>query len=226
MQEISEISNTVNITKLINRTLSYLKAFNQEGALLLSKDIEKLIPKVKEKAQFNAWHECYDKKVILSEVDAIKHSDDLCKLVGKSDKICIIAATLGIEADRYIKRIMLTNASQGVILDALCSAYLEEMTDEYEDRVIKGPHTFRFAPGYGDLDLSINRYFHSEMKLEKKLGVTINDGGLFIPQKSMLGIVGVFNFDAQEPSPCVDKCMKCIRLDECEYRKEDKRCWM
>lgn len=197
---------------------------------MLSEDIEKLIPMVEDKAEFRACH----MEIPMGKGDGwtlpgceeIYKSDDLCKLLKNSDKVFIIASTLGITADRYIKRIMLTNASRGVILDAMFSAYLEEMTDEYEDSVIKGPHTFRFAPGYGDLDVSANRFFHSEMKLEKKLGVTINDGGLFIPQKSMLGIVGVLNFDAQEPSPCVEKCMNCIRLDECEYRKENKRCWM
>lgn len=212
MQFDSSDNQQVDIKQLTRRTLSYLKALNQEGALLLSEDIEELIPVVTEKSQFRACHEFFavDKSGIdESEITLSLQSDetgstrislrstDLCKLFKgnnnsriNAEKACVIASTLGIEADRYIKRVMLTNASEGVILDAVFSSYLECLTDNYEDSVITESHTFRFAPGYGDLDISYNNEFYNLMGIEKKLGITISSGGIFLPQKTMLGIVG------------------------------------
>lgn len=195
---------SVDITQLTRRTLSYLKALNKDGALLLSDEIDKLIPTVSEKSHFKACHELFSieksRDTVLfvhkrSGAEIKADSSDLCKLVEKCDEACIVASTLGIESERYIKRIMLTNASEGVILDALFSSYLECLTDEYEDSVIPCKHTFRFAPGYGDLDISYNKAFYDICDIEKKLSVTISSGGIFLPQKSMLGIVGLLRAD-------------------------------
>ena len=49
-------------------------------------------------------------------------------------------------------------------------------------------HTFRFAPGYGDLPLALNKPLSRVLQIDKKIGVTLSAGGLFIPMKSMLGI--------------------------------------
>lgn len=209
MQCASDETFAVDIKQLIRRSLSYLNALNQHGSLELSEDIEKLIPIVMEKSHFKACHEFFtlsdcDSEEALIELQheisgeriSVK-SSDLCKLFKKNEinKVCVIASTLGIEADRYIKRIMSTDASKGVILDSVFSAYLEGMTDSYEDSIIEGRYTFRFAPGYGDLDISYNMLFYNLIGIEKKIGITISSGGIFLPQKSMLGIIGVIGME-------------------------------
>lgn len=225
----------VNINRLTERTLSYLRALNKEGALLLSDKIASLIPEVIANSRFKACYEYYDIREIteseemilaIGENEETLKSHDLCKLTQHCDKVCVLASTLGIQVDRYTKRVMLTEPSRGVVLDALFSAYLEEMTDEYENQIIKEPHTFRFAPGYGDLDILVNRMFHSYMKVEKNIGVTVTDGGLFLPQKSMLGIIGIGDTGSIDDTEDIDKCRGCIKMDDCQYRKEDQRCWM
>lgn len=208
MQSSPNESNAVDIKQLTRRALSYLNALNSDGSRALSEDIEKLIPIVVEKSHFKACHEFFLLKELNEEeafVTLVQEtsgqnereeklaSKDLCKLFANQsiNKVCVISSTLGIETDRYIRRIMSTNASEGVILDSVFSAYLEGLTDSYEDSIIEGRHTFRFAPGYGDLDISYNKQFYNIMGIEKKLGITISSGGIFLPQKSMLGIVGI-----------------------------------
>lgn len=210
MQSSPSESCEVDIKQLTRRALSYLNALNPDGLRELSEDIKKFIPIVIEKSHFKACHEFFllkdlnEKEALVTLVQERAGqndgeekliSKDLCKLFANQsiNKVCVISSTLGIETDRYIRRVMSTNASEGVILDAVFSAYLEGLTDSYEDSIIEGGHTFRFAPGYGDLDISYNKQFYSIMGIEKKLGITISSGGIFLPQKSMLGIVGITN---------------------------------
>ena len=82
-----------------------------------------------------------------------------------------------------------------------------------------GVHTFRFAPGYGDLPLKLNIPLSQLLKIDKEIGVFINDGGLFIPMKSMLGIIGLGR-------ACQKTCLSCIRKEQCELRKGGLRCYV
>ena len=96
---------------------------------------------------------------------------------------------------------------------AVSSRYLEECCDEYEKILNLGEHTFRFAPGYGDLPLVLNKTLSRVLNVHKKIGVTLSQSGLFIPMKSMLGIIGIGK--SQQKS-----CMSCVRKESCELRKE------
>lgn len=232
MRDLSDRSELVDINELIKRTLSYLMADNKEGALLLSDEIESLVDVVTKTARFRAYSEvfyrasCAPKNEKTSKDSGSNQGPDFLdnKLFDSCEKYCVIFSTLGIEVDRYIKRIMLTDASKAVILDAMFSAYLELMTDKYEAKNIRENHSFRYAPGYGQIDISYNKIFFDIMGIEKKLGITVSSGGIFLPQKSMMGICMILP-EGENPLEG-DKCEGCIKYNDCNYRKEDKRCWM
>jgi cobalamin-dependent methionine synthase I len=50
--------------------------------------------------------------------------------------------------------------------------------------------TTRYSPGYGDLDLSAQKVIYDALKLEK-IGISITDRYLLIPEKSVLAIAGI-----------------------------------
>ena len=61
--------------------------------------------------------------------------------------------------------------SSAVIYDALASSYLEYLTDEYEESLNLGEHTFRFAPGYGDIPIKLNYIILDALSISKKIGI-------------------------------------------------------
>lgn len=147
------------------------------------------------------------------------HSNDLEEVFSMCDECLVIACTLGVMIDRQIKYYEHINMTKAVIFDAVSSRYLEECCDEYEKLLNLGVRTFRFAPGYGDLPLELNRQLASVLQVDRKLGVSMNKGGLFVPMKSMLGIIGIGQ--AREKS-----CLTCLRRESCILRKGGQRCYV
>ena len=207
------------------RTLSYLGDHKQEGAFALSEEIAQCVQELEKEARFLGCYEKYkiafdDAGVVaIPELDLTLDSGDLAKLFKGCSGVCVLATTLGVAYDRYAKRIMNGNMSHGVVLDAAASAYLECMTDRFEEELNLGPHTFRFAPGYGDLDLAVNVPLLKAIRGDKKIGITHTSSGLFVPQKSMLGLIGLGG-----GSVAPDPCGNCARYEDCKLRANGSKC--
>ncbi len=135
-------------------------------------------------------------------------------------QMMLIAATLGVSLERRLKYMQKIDMSKAVIMDAIASSYLEYCLDEYEKILDIKNRTFRFAPGYGDVPLYLNKPFAKYLDIYKHLGVTLSDHYLFIPQKSMLGFIGIGKSQKSR------QCGHCIRKKKCLLRKENKRCWI
>ncbi|MBQ7582453.1 MAG: hypothetical protein IJU25_06500 [Lachnospiraceae bacterium] len=217
----------INLRLFEKRTLSYLGDHKMEGALVLSDEIVSCLFELEQEAGFLAIFEKYafdfDEagSVHIGELDLTLPSKDLAVILAGCDQVCVIASTLGVSYERYGKRVMSMNMTHGVVLDAAASAYLECKTDDFTEELGLGIHTFRFAPGYGDLDLKYNIPLLTAMKADKRIGITHTGGGLFLPQKSMLGIVGI----GMEQSSLKDRCEHCIRRENCDFRKAGTRCY-
>lgn len=145
-------------------------------------------------------------------------SEDLSFYLDDCDSVVLIAATLGVGIDNEASKLMFTDMSKAVIFDALASAFLEIQTNEYEDSLNLGPHTFRFAPGYGDIPLSLNDILIDSLSLTKRIGIGKTSNHLMLPQKSIIGICGV----GKALAPV---CRHCPRLNSCSLRKDNLRCY-
>lgn len=130
--------------------------------------------------------------------------------------VIISVMTLGGEVDRRIKFYERTDAAKAVILDACASAYLEELSDEYE-RGIADNLSYRFCPGYGGSDVSDLKYIFEILKPEKR-GITLTQTNYMLPCKTMAGIIAVGKSSKKS-------CENCIVFKGCEYRKEGKTCY-
>lgn len=210
---------------IITRTLSYLGSRGEDGALALSDEIRQCVEELGREARFRSCHEIYTLKYdeegypYIPELDFPMKSEDLKKCLAGSKSICVISYTLGIETDRYLKRVSAMSLSHGLILDTTASAYLEELADLYDEAVIGGVHTFRYAPGYGDVPLEWNVFLANAIRCEKRIGVTHSTGGLFLPRKSMLGLIGI-----GQSGKKID-CSSCARFESCTQRKEGMKCF-
>ncbi len=130
-------------------------------------------------------------KVDLSFAKA--ESNDLAKALKGCDSMLLFAATLGIGIDRLLLRYGKTEPSLALCLqaigaervEALCDAFCADIKEIYKNT------SPRFSPGYGDLDLSLQKEIFNALQCEKSIGLTLNDSLLMSPSKSITAIVGI-----------------------------------
>lgn len=184
--------------------------------------IEECIQEVKKIAEFKVVSDIYHLThfpLTIEELDLSLDSEDLAFYFQDINQCLVVACTLGIQIDRRIKYYEHIDMVKAVVFDAVSNRYLEECCDAYEESLQLGAHTFRFAPGYGDLPLRLNIPLSQALMVHKRIGLTINKGGLFLPMKSMLGIIGIGKNIRKT-------CLSCIRKESCVLRKGGQRCYV
>lgn len=183
--------------------------------------IDECIQEVKELAYFKTTSQIFSlthQPLKIEELNLKLNSQDLEEYFDNCQQVMIVGCTLGVNIDRQIKYYEKIDMAKAVVFDAVSSRYLEECQDAYEKEHITDIHTFRFAPGYGDLPIEHNIPLSHVLKMDKVLGVSINQGGLFVPMKSMLGLIGI---GAKKEK----SCFSCVRKENCQLRKVGLRCY-
>lgn len=129
----------------------------------------------------------------------------------------LCATTLGVQVDRRIKRLQMSDMSEALIFDAAASAYLECRANDFEASLPFENLGFRFCPGYGGTSLQDNRIIAEQLQASQ-IGITFLDSNLMVPMKSMLGIVRLGGRSEKN-------CARCKARENCAYRKNGTRCY-
>jgi hypothetical protein len=131
------------------------------------------------------------------ENGAVFKSSKLCALLEKSGETVLMASTAGKEpVEARDREVTAGNGSAALIIDAVASetadAGLDWIQAFLNSQMAKQGRklTTRYSPGYGDLDLSAQKVIYDALKLEK-IGISITDRYLLIPEKSVLAIAGI-----------------------------------
>jgi len=150
-------------------------------------------------------------------------SSALAKQLNSCTKVCIFAATIGVEADRLIMRAEREEPSFALALQAAGAAAIECYCDYLcanvlgETEVSKGLRMgTRFSVGYADLDLKYQKSILEALDATRKIGITLTDGCMMIPTKTVTAFVGM-GHSCTEVS---DKCQRCANRN-CTFRKEE-----
>jgi len=199
--------------------LRYMHCF-QKADDSLNKQIDRCVEEVRQIAQFKAVHQAFTLShdpLTIKELDLACDSTDLACYFQDISSCIVIACTLGISIDRRIKYYEHIDMAKAVVFDAVSSRYLEECCDEYEKKHVNSK-TMRFAPGYGDIPLTLNKTLSNALRTYQTIGVSLTSSGLFTPMKSMLGIIGA-------KGNAKKSCMSCMRQSSCVFRKEGIRCY-
>lgn len=130
--------------------------------------------------------------------------------------VILSVTTLGAEVDKRIKYLGRADMEKSLIFDACASAYLERLADDFETGLGENL-TYRFCPGYGGSDISDLKYIFDLLN-PGKIGVTLLDSNLMLPQKTMAGVIGVGKSAKRT-------CDNCINFSACAYRKEGTTCY-
>ncbi len=190
---------------------------------------EALLEKIKEgmasfPRTFRSTHALFplsvgDEKLIIDERIVIS-SKALCKNLKDCTEVIVFAATLGSETDTFIKKAALQDMADGVIVQAIATAYIEECADKAVkdiEQSLRGKFLRpRFSPGYGDFDISHQKDLFSLHDFTKKIGLSLTQSGMLAPIKSITALIGVAG--TQRPTSAKN-CEKCQKKD-CDFRKK------
>ena len=145
-------------------------------------------------------------------------------MIEKSEKVVLIAATLGIYVDKLIRKWQITDMAQAVVIDAMASVAIEQFMDKIELELSKrysGYYfTNRFSPGYGDYPLEKQKEIIKLLNTEKKLGLNLTESLMLNPTKSVTAVIGRGKEEIKEKSSCTSKCSRC-KNKNCPYRRTD-----
>lgn len=169
--------------------------------------------------------------VQIEEIDLLLPGRDIGAHLQHSGACVLMAATLGLGVDNFIKRLENTDLTRSLILDACATALIESVCDAAEDEVRKEAEaagmkiTSRFSPGYGDLPLELQPRLIAVLDTPRRIGLFCSETHILIPRKSVTAIIGIRPEGDEECRPrrgCGRRCADC-RLTGCLYRKEEAR---
>ena len=121
----------------------------------------------------------------------------LAKCLGGVTRAVVFAATVGPQIDRLITRYSAISPAKALLLDAIGTERVEALCDAFcrelkEEAAARGCFTRpRFSPGYGDLPLAVQKEIFGALDCARKIGVSLSEGLLMTPTKSVTAIVGI-----------------------------------
>lgn len=148
-------------------------------------------------------------------------SKSLAKNLGGCDRVLLMAVTLGLGVDRLlvkygklqVSRAVVLQAAAAAMIEAYCNERCREWKQEYAE---KGLYLRpRYSPGYGDFPLECQPTILNELDAAKQIGITLTDGGLMVPTKSVTAVIGL---SPVKDSCCMEGCESCGN-EKCPYRR-------
>ena len=122
-------------------------------------------------------------------------SASLARHLSGCRRALVLAATVGPELDRLVARYSAVSPAKALMLDALGTERVESLLDAVMADLSAeyGALCRRFSPGYGDLALEVQQSVFALLDCPKHIGVSLGEGLLMSPMKSVTAIVGVLD---------------------------------
>ncbi len=151
--------------------------------------------------------------------------EDIRRHLTGCDRVVLMAATLGAEADVLLRRTQVEDMAQAVILDAAAGAAVENVCDDLcaglAAELAPAFLTGRFSPGYGDMPLEQQGEMCRVLDTARRIGVGLTPGGLMTPMKSVTALIGVSDTPREEGG---GGCKNCAQYENCGIRKAGGSC--
>ena len=163
----------------------------------------------------------------LEGTNLILESNDLYEILKDCNECILMAATLGINIEKDIKKYSCTELTKEIIIDSCATTAIEEVCDrvqnEIENNILKNGQylTFRYSPGYGDLSIEKNTEILTILNGQKEIGLTITNSGIMIPRKSVIAIIGITDKKVEQDKT---SCSTCKNKSKCKFKKGVNDC--
>ena len=128
---------------------------------------------------------------------AYSDSEDLKKNLEGCERIILFASTLGFKIDRLIEKYERLSPSKALVMQAIGSERAETLANCFNNNMINEYEKLgyklhpRFSPGYGDLELSLQKDIIRVLNATKNIGIVLDDSCLMMPSKSVTAIIGI-----------------------------------
>lgn len=128
---------------------------------------------------------------------SVLQSKDLSKRLEGCSHVILLACTIGPQVDALIRRWSKLDSAMAVVMQACGSmfieSYLDILVNQLQEQLKKEGCTLknRYSPGYGDLPLEIQKIVFSILPCTQKTGLTLTEGLLMIPEKSVTAFIGI-----------------------------------
>lgn len=167
----------------------------------------------------------YLTKVIDLPCEPLMQGHDIQDHLAGCDKAVLICCTLGAGIDRMLRTEQVKDMSKAVVLDVLASVAIEQVGTKV-DRMLKKRYpdkyfTFRFSPGYGDLPITLQKWFLNELNAPKRIGLMTNDQYILTPTKSITAVAGMSDHPIERKHR---GCESCNAREHCQFRKIGAHC--
>jgi len=151
--------------------------------------------------------------------------NDIRVFLKDCDQVILMAATLGLEVEKLLRRTQARDMALAVILDAAASAAIENVCDnlcaDLAEAFAPRYLTDRFSPGYGDFPISQQGALFRLLDISRRIGISLSESGLMVPQKSVTALIGV----SDRPQAGRSRgCAACAMFADCTYRKGGTSC--
>ena len=135
------------------------------------------------------------------------------------DSLVMLAATVGAGFDRLLQKYSVLSPSRAVLLqglgaervESLCNALCADISASLCPKRLAP----RVSPGYGDIPMELQRGIFAALDCERKIGLTLTDGLLMTPSKSVTAIAGITDKAQAHRTGCA----ACDKKD-CAFRME------
>ena len=163
-------------------------------------------------------------EIELIGTNLILKGKDIYNLLKNCNRCVLMAVTLGNSIERSTRFYEKVDLTKALILDACATTAVEEFCDLVEEKikskcVNEGEVlTFRYSPGYGDLDLDVQKDFIDVLNCKKKIGINVSEHMILFPRKSVTAILGIKKSSGKNKKK---SCINCNNYKSCMYRKEE-----
>ncbi len=200
--------------------LRYLRADlrDERSGALVDTVYLKLRNEVQARSVLQKYKVQVDEEGITLDCGVRLNSRGLAAHVKDCSEVLVLAATLGARVDIAIRRLVIGSVAEGAAAQAVAAALIESYCDEVQAKADTGglKQRPRFSPGYGDWALEEQKKLFALTDCAKKIGLTLTDGLMMAPSKSVTAVIGL-----SDSVECVwNKCMTCGNVN-CPYRDSE-----
>ena len=194
-----------------------------DSALVSDKRFLAIKENTTQKFVFREYNIIVNLEEVIFPDGTVFRSKTLANHLNDSKKCAIMAATLGHEVDRILKRLQYSDMAEALAADEFANRLIEEICDSAEKEIIEEARkqglytTTRYSPGYGDFSLENQSAI---LRLAGMREITVTENNLLLPQKSVTAVIGYTTEKSPallvSPASCtLDKCSDCSSREKC-----------
>ncbi len=145
-----------------------------------------------------SYRVCYRKLTaaeFFAQVTGAAESKALQERLCGCEEVVIFAASVGLGIDRLMEKYARISPAKALFFQAIGAERIEGLCEEFCLALQEeyGAVTGRFSAGYGDFPLAAQKDFFRLLDCPRKIGLTLNDGALMTPTKSVTAVVGIIS---------------------------------